>query len=103
MAVLSVFLIVAGSILLAVALAVRFAGDGAVLSGLRSGDVSDMPRLNRWAGNRLLLLPAVSLSFGVAGLNDPIYGLVGIGALVIVGFAVMVWLLLGAEKFRSAR
>ena len=73
MAVLSILLIVAGSILAAVALAVRFAGGNAILSGIRPGDVPDMAKLNRWAGNRLLVLPVVSLAFGVAGLRDPVY------------------------------
>ena len=103
MAVLSILLIVAGSILAAVALAVRFAGGNAILSGIRPGDVPDMAKLNRWAGNRLLVLPVVSLAFGVAGLRDPVYGLVGVGVLVIVGFATIIWLMLGTERFRTAR
>ena len=102
-AVLSILLIVAGSVLAALALAVRFAGHNAILSGVRPGDVSNMAELNRWAGNRLLVLPVVSLAFGVAGLRDPIYGLVGVGALVILGFATVMWLMLGTERFRTAR
>jgi hypothetical protein len=102
-AVLSILLIVAGSILAAIALAVRFAGSNAILSGVRPGDVPDMAALNRWAGNRLLAPPAISLVFGVAGLRDPVYGLVGVGALAIVGFATIMWLMLGTERFRTAR
>jgi hypothetical protein len=102
-AVLSILLIVAGSILAALALAVRFAGGNAILSGVRPGDVPDMAVLNRWAGNRLLILPVVSLAFGVAGLREPVYGLVGVGVLVIVGFATITWLMLGTERFRTAR
>lgn len=103
MAVLSVLLIIAGTILAAIALAVRFAGGNAILSGVRPGDVPDMAKLNRWAGNRLLFLPAVSLAFGVAGLREPIYGLFGVVALVVVGFATIVWLMVGTERFRTAR
>ena len=103
MAVLSIFLIVAGAILAAIALAVRFAGDNAILSGVRPGDVPNMAELNRWAGNRLLVLPVVSLAFGVAGLRDPVYALVGVGALVIVGFATIMWLMVGTERIRTNR
>ena len=103
MAVLSILLIVAGSILAVLALAVRFAGGNAILSGVQPGDVPDMAELNRWAGNRLFILPVVSLAFGVAGLRDPVYGLIGVGVLVIVGFATIMWLMLGTDRFRAAR
>ena len=103
MAVFPVLLIVAGCILAAVALAVRFAGDNAILSGVQLGDVPDMAELNRWAGNRLLVLPVVSLAFGVAGLRDLVYGLVGVGVLAVVGFATIMWLMLGTERFRTQR
>ena len=102
MAVLSILLLVVGAILAAVALAVRFAGTDAILTGVRPGDVRHMAALNRWAGNRLLILPVVSLASGVAGLRDPVYALVGVGVLVCAGFATIMWLLLGAERFRVA-
>ena len=62
-----------------------------------------MAELNRWAGNWLLVLPVVSLAFGVAGLRDPVYALVGVGALVIVGFATIMWLMVGTERIRTNR
>ena len=103
MAVLSIVLIVLGTLLAAVALGVRFAGGSSILTGVRPGDVTDMAALNRWAGNRLLVLPATSLAFGIAGLRDPVYGLIGCGVLVIVGFATITWLMLGTERFRVDR
>lgn len=102
MAVLSILLLLAGLLLGMMALAVRFAGDNAILSGTRPGDVPDMAAMNRWAGNRLLLLPLVALGFGAAGLREPVYGLVGLFVLLVVGFATIAWLLIGAERFRKA-
>ena len=103
MAVLSVLLLVAGALLGVFALAVRFAGNTAILSGIREGDVPDMAALNRWAGNRLMLLPVVALGFGAAGLREPLYGLAGLFVLLVAGFGIIGWLLLGAERFRVSR
>ena len=103
MAILSVLLLLAGVLLGVFALAVRFAGDNAILSGVRKGDVPDMAALNRWAGNRLLVLPAIALGFGAAGLRDPIFGLIGLFVLVVVGFVIIGWVLTGTERFRTSR
>lgn len=103
MAILSVLLLMAGLLLGAFALAVRFAGDDAILSGVRKGDVPDMGALNRWAGNRLLLLPVVAIGFGAAGLSNPIYGLVGVFVLLAAGFVVIARLITGMERRQHER
>ncbi|WP_374605057.1 hypothetical protein [Arenimonas sp.] len=103
MAILSVLLLMAGMLLGVFALAVRFAGDNAILSGIRQGDVSDMAALNRWAGNRLLVLPVVALAFGAAGLREPLYGVAGLFVLLVAGFGIIGWLMLGTERFRVSR
>ena len=51
-------------ILLAVALAVRFAGVAKPLNIVDYARVADPVALHRWAGNRLLLLPAAFLVGG---------------------------------------
>lgn len=103
MAIFAVLLLIASGILAAAALAVRFAGNTAVLAGVDLSNVRDMTLLNRWAGNRLLLLPLVALGFGGAGLSRPALGLVGLGVLLVLGIVVIVWIMVGADKFRVAR
>src|SRR5690606_1977614 len=58
-------------ILLAVALAVRFAGTSKPLNVVDYARVSDPVALHRWAGNRLLLLPVVFLVGGYTSYRFP--------------------------------
>ena len=102
MAIFVILLLVVGGILAAAALAVRFAGNTAVLAGFDLSNVQDMAMFNRWAGNRLLLLPAVALGFGIARLSHPPVGLIGLGVLFVLGIGLLIWLTVGAEKFRVA-
>lgn len=103
MVIFSIVLLIAGVILAIAALAVRFAGNTPILAGVDVTRVQDMAGLNRWAGDRLLLLPIVALGFGIAGVWRPVIGLVGAGFVVLVGIAVVVWILVGAERFHIAR
>jgi hypothetical protein len=103
MALLAIFLLFIGGVLAIAAFAVRFGGNTTVLTGLQPQAIHDMAALNRWAGNRLLLLPVAAFGFGIAGLRQPIYAVVGLAVLVVLGFAVIAWLMLGAERFRVAR
>jgi hypothetical protein len=52
-------------LLLLLALAVRFSGSRRILSSVDYAAIEDPAALHRWAGNRLLLLPA-SAGFAVA-------------------------------------
>src|SRR5690606_18312040 len=58
-------------ILLAVALAVRFAGVSKPLNVVDYARVSDPVALHRWAGNRLLLLPVAFLVGGYTSHRVP--------------------------------
>jgi len=86
--------------MLGVALAIRFAGRSRPLNVVDYARVTDPPALHRWAGNRLLLLPAMLLLSGLASLHRP-----GLCAILAGGVAVLIpvlatWLALGAEKFQ---
>ena len=89
-------------ILLAVALAVRFAGTSKPLNVVDYTRVSDPVALHRWAGNRLLLLPLVFCLTGLLSFRNPGLALLLFGAATIMSLCLAVWLALGAEKFQSA-
>ena len=73
-------------ILLAVALGVRFAGSSRPLNNVDYARVQDPAALHRWAGNRLLLLPAGFLLSGVASLQKPGISPVLFGLMLVAAF-----------------
>jgi len=89
-------------ILLAVALAVRFAGTSKPLNVVDYTRVSDPVALHRWAGNRLLLLPFAFLLGGYTSYRLPGLALLLLGGATVACLFVAVWLALGAERFQSA-
>ena len=89
-------------LLLAVALGVRFAGSSRPLNNVDYARVQDPAALHRWAGNRLLLLPAGFLLSGIASLQKPGISPVLFGLMLVASLCIAVWLALGAEKFNSA-
>lgn len=101
MATFSVLLLLLAPILLAAALAVRFAGNRPVLNTIDYSTITDKPGLHRWSGNRLLLLPFISLVFGIASINRPAFSIIGGGILVLTGVLVVAWIMAGSDKFRS--
>ena len=99
MAIFSVVLLLATPILLVAALAVRFAGDRRVLNSIDYSTIADLAALNRWAGNRLLALPVLSLVFGMLALRHPSLGIVGGGAVALAGLLILVWIAAGSDRF----
>ena len=89
-------------ILLAVALAVRFAGTSKPLNVVDYARVADPEALHRWAGNRLLLLPVAFLAGGYTSHRFSELALLFLGAATVACLCVAVWLALGAERFQSA-
>ena len=89
-------------ILLAMALAVRFAGTSKPLNVVDYARVSDPVTLHRWAGNRLLLLPSAFLVGGYTSYRFPDLALLLLGGATVACLCVAVWLALGAERFQSA-
>lgn len=89
-------------ILLAVALAVRFAGASKPLNFVDYARVTDPFALHRWAGTRLLLLPTAFLICGLASLRIPGLVLLFLGIATVICLCVAVWLALGAERFQDA-
>lgn len=89
-------------ILLVVALAVRFAGKSRPLNNVDYGRVQDPAALHRWAGNRLLLLPAGFLASGLVALRHPLltWPLLLLGIMLLAVLVVGTWLALGAERFQ---
>ena len=89
-------------ILLAIALAVRFAGNSKPLNVVDYARVTDPVALHCWAGTRLLLLPTAFLLGGVASYLHPGLALLFLGAATVACLCVGIWLALGAERFQSA-
>lgn len=87
-------------ILLAVALAVRFAGTSRALNIVDYARVPDPPALHRWAGNRLLLLPTVFLAGGLGSLSVPQLALLWLGGAALASLGVGAWVALGAESYQ---
>ncbi len=91
--------LIATPILLAVALAVRFAGTSQILNIVDYARVANVTGLHRWAGNRLLLLPVISLLLGVLSLYQPAYSVICIILFVVSVISVVVWLAIGSNQF----
>ena len=100
MAIFGVLLLLVTPILLLAAAAVRFAGPRIVLNTIDHSNITDLPGLNRWAGNRLFLLPIISLIFGALSLQRPSLGIIGGGIVVLATLLVVVWIAAGSDKFR---
>jgi len=96
----SILLLLVTPILFLAALAVRFAGDRRVLSSIDYSTISNPAALNRWAGNRLMFLPLLSLSFGVLSLNRQPLSIIGCGAVALAGLLTIVWIGAGSDRFR---
>ena len=84
--------------LLAVALAVRFAGSARILNSVDYARVEDVAALHRWAGNRLLL-PAAALAAGLVSLRYPSLAFVLLFASVLWLIAVAIWVTVGSDRF----
>lgn len=85
--------------LLAVALAVRFAGSARILNSVDYTRVEDAAALHRWAGNRLLLLPAAALAAGLASLHAAALALPLLFASILWLIAVAIWITVGSDRF----
>lgn len=103
MAVFGVLLLLVTPLLAMLAIAVRFAGPRRVLNGVDPTDIGDLAALNRWAGNRLFLLPVTTATFGLLSLERPVLGLAGVGAAALTGLVVGLWVLIGSDRFRKPR
>lgn len=103
MAIFSIVLLLVTPILLIAALAVRFAGARQVLNSIDYSTVADPAGLHRWSGNRLLLLPLLSLVFGALSIGRPALSIIGAGVVVLAAVLVVVWIMAGSDKFRGGR
>jgi hypothetical protein len=92
-------LLIATPILLAVALAVRFAGASQILNIVDYARVSNIADLHRWAGNRLLLLPLISLLLGLFSLYQPAYSFICFMLFVVSVLSVVIWLVISSSRF----
>ena len=98
-----VAMLAAFPVLLVAGLAVRFGGTSRVLNLVDYSQISDIPALNRWAGNRLLLLPVASLMLAVLCLRDPSASAAALAAFVMVIVGVVIWIAVGSSRFKSRR
>jgi hypothetical protein len=99
--VVGIVLLAITPVLAAVALAVKFAGDSRPLNMIDYRKVADAGALHCWAGNHLAALPLLSLLLGGAAFLYPALALVFLGLFVVLGFAIAVWVALGAEAFQQ--
>ena len=103
MVAISVVLLLFSGLMLVIGLAVRFSGRSTVFIVHEPEKVKDMAALNRYAGNRLLLVPLVGFPFGVQGLEAPVVGLLGGFVTGLALVAVLIWVSVGVERFKDAR
>ena len=89
-------------VLLAVAVAIRSAGQAKPLNVVDYARVADRAALHHWAGNRLLLLPAVFLASGMASWQFPALALLFLGGATLACLCVAVCIALGTERFTRA-
>ena len=89
----------AAGILLIAALAVRFAGMNRILNIVDYARVNDIEELHRWAGNRLLLLPLVSVAIGALSQRNPALAIPLIIVLVMAVMGMVMWIAAGSGKF----
>lgn len=88
-------------VLLIPALAVRFAGKSRPLNIVNYARVKDPSALHRWAGNRLTVLPLLSLISGLVSLQKPSLSAALLMLMIITILIVAVSLAVGSEKFQS--
>ena len=79
--------------------AVRFAGNNPVLNFLETDRIRDMPAVNRWVGNRLLVLPVGMAVAGWMGLHSPVAAVLSLPALALLLVVVLAWVFTGVKKF----
>jgi hypothetical protein len=96
----AVVLIVFVPIVLLIACGVRFGGDSRLLNVVDYSQISDIASFNRWAGNRLLLLPTVAIPLAVLSLKTPSLAIPMLIVFVLTFLAVIYWVALGASKFQ---
>ena len=87
----------------AVAVAIRSAGQAKPLNVVDYARVADPAALHRWAGNRLLLLPSAFLASGIASWQFPALALLFLGGATLACLCVAIWIALGAESFTRTR
>jgi hypothetical protein len=95
-----VTMLAAFPVLLVAGLAVRFAGTSRVLNLVDYSQIADIPGLNRWAGNRLLLLPATSLFLAILSWKVPSASAAALASFVMIVAAVVIWIAFGSSKFK---
>ena len=99
--ILSFVLLGLAPLLLLVAFAVRQGGQARSLNLVDYSRVESPAALNRWAGNRLLVLPIVTATLGAVALKRPDLAVeLFFGALVAV-VAVVAWVAAGVSRFQQ--
>lgn len=101
LAIVGVVLLLSTPILLMIALGVRFGGANRVLNCIDPDKVRDMRAANRWAGNRLLILPAYAAFGGVLSLQYTTFAVVALPASLLIGGLVMAWVMTGVQRFHD--
>jgi hypothetical protein len=87
-----------GVFLAFIALLVRFAGNTEILARSPHCEVKDIRRLNKWAGNRLFLLPVLAFSFAQLSIESVGAGILGLMVLWIAIFGVIIWINIGSKR-----
>jgi hypothetical protein len=88
-----------GVIFAFITLLLWFAGDRHVLAGSKRCGIRDVARLNRWAGNRFLILPLIAFTSARLSVADASAGFWGVLLLYTAIFGVIIWISIGGRKF----
>jgi hypothetical protein len=81
-----------------IALLVRFSGNTEILARSSHCEVKDVRRLNKFAGNRLLILPVLAFSFAQLSIESVGMGILGLMLLWIAIFGVIIWISIGSKR-----
>lgn len=97
--ILAVLMLAMSPILLAFALAVRYAGESRILNVTDYSRVKDRTSLHRWVGNRLLFLPTAAFLCGIFSLCFSSLIIISTGLLIVTFLSVFISIVASGKMF----
>jgi hypothetical protein len=76
-----------------------FSGNNHVLAGSKRSGIKDVAKLNRWAGNRFLILTVVACTMARLSIGNVGAGILGFMFLWAALAGVIIWISVGGKKF----
>ncbi len=95
--------ILLGSVVLLAGLMVRRAGEARIMSIVDSARISDVTAVNRWAGNRILLVSGLAFALSTVTLRWPDLSFPLLGAFMLVVLIGVSSVAAGSSRFQAVR